>query len=133
MILIVSIAAGFLAALLRAWIIKKPFKVPKLKDIWLIFVAFAIQLLIFSMPSLQGKVPLGIVKTGLIVSLAGLLAFSLINISASGFWLISLGVAANLLVISLNGGLMPISPETVQRLLAGNPLEAGSGTAIWTG
>lgn len=36
-----------------------------------------------------------------------------------GFWALGAGLALNLLVIALNGGWMPISPETVAQLASG--------------
>ena len=45
-----------------------------------------------------------------------LLVFAWFNRDQPGLWALDLGLALNLLVIVLNGGLMPISPETVARL-----------------
>lgn len=39
-----------------------------------------------------------------------------INRRQPGMWLIGAGLAMNLLVITLNGGFMPISPETLQAI-----------------
>ena len=48
-----------------------------------------------------------------------LLAFSLLNIHKISFWPITLGFLLNFVVILINGGFMPISPETVSKLLPG--------------
>ncbi len=53
-----------------------------------------------------------------------LLIFAWSNRGQPGFYLLGLGLALNLLVIILNGGLMPISPETVARLAPGAPPDA---------
>jgi hypothetical protein len=47
-----------------------------------------------------------------------------VNIRRPGFWLLGLGLALNLLVILLNGGMMPISPETIQHLYPDAPFGA---------
>ncbi len=52
----------------------------------------------------------------LITSLVLLLLFAILNIKKRMFWPISTGFLANALVILLNGGFMPISPETIERL-----------------
>jgi len=44
-----------------------------------------------------------------------LLVFCWANRERAGFWALGLGLLLNFLVISLNGGLMPISPETLER------------------
>jgi hypothetical protein len=46
-----------------------------------------------------------------------LLTFALFNRDKPGFLALGLGVALNLAVITLNGGMMPISPETATRLV----------------
>jgi len=46
-----------------------------------------------------------------------LLGFVWANRRLPGFWILGFGLGLNLLVIVLNGGLMPISPETVQSLV----------------
>jgi hypothetical protein len=46
-----------------------------------------------------------------------LLLFAWYNRAQPGFFALALGVGLNLLVIALNGGLMPISPETLGDLM----------------
>jgi len=54
-----------------------------------------------------------------------LLLFVWCNRAHPGFWLLGLGLVMNLTVIVLNGGLMPISPETVVRIAPpGTPVDA---------
>lgn len=52
----------------------------------------------------------------LVGSLLLLLIFAWANRRHRSFWWLGFGLLLNLLVISANGGLMPISPETVERL-----------------
>jgi hypothetical protein len=54
-----------------------------------------------------------------------LLVFAWLNREQPGFWLLGLGLACNLLVITLNRGLMPISPEIVTQL------KSGAATRTW--
>ncbi len=63
------------------------------------------------------------VAVGLVVSQLLLLLFVWANRRLPGFWLLGLGLALNLLVILLNGGLMPIAPETVTYLFPEIPAE----------
>ena len=56
------------------------------------------------------------VSVGLLSSQILLLVFCLLNLRLSGIWLLSLGLALNLLVIAANGGFMPISPQTAGHL-----------------
>ncbi len=50
-----------------------------------------------------------------------LLVFVWFNWKKPGFWLLGAGLLLNFLVIFLNGGFMPISPETVRNLYPGLP------------
>jgi hypothetical protein len=52
----------------------------------------------------------------LVVSQIGLLIFAWANRCVAGLKLLLLGLGLNLLVIGANGGLMPISPQMVERL-----------------
>jgi hypothetical protein len=56
------------------------------------------------------------VAVSLVTSQVLLLGFVLLNLRQPGFWVLGLGLTLNMLVIAFNGGLMPISPETVARL-----------------
>jgi hypothetical protein len=52
-----------------------------------------------------------------------LLAFVWLNRKQPGLWVLGLGLVANLLVIVANGGLMPITPDTVATLYPGLSLD----------
>lgn len=68
--------------------------------------------------------PQGWVSAALVSSQALLLVFAGLNLRQPGFGLLALGLILNLAVILANGGLMPISPETIQTLFP--QLPAGS-------
>jgi hypothetical protein len=66
--------------------------------------------------------------TGLIASMVLLLVFCWFNRRLSGVWVLTLGLASNLLVIAVNGGFMPISPQTASHLVSPDILATlGSG------
>ena len=52
-----------------------------------------------------------------------LIAFVWCNRRSAGIWLVGLGIVCNLAVVLANGGLMPVSPETVVRINPGATLE----------
>lgn len=52
-----------------------------------------------------------------------LLVFVWINRKKPGFWMLGAGLALNFLVIVLNGGLMPISPENVRKVYPDVPAD----------
>lgn len=57
-----------------------------------------------------------VAATALISSQGLLLLFAWLNRRQNAFWVLGTGLLLNLLVIVLNGGLMPTSPETLAKL-----------------
>jgi hypothetical protein len=121
MILLVAVAAGLAAGLLRARIRRRSYQVPELKWIWLAFLALFPQWLAFGLPVTRSHINIEWAATALIGSQVVLLAFIWINRNQAGFWLLGIGLMMNLAVIALNGGLMPIPPEAVAHLAKANP------------
>ncbi len=122
MILILGIAVGWLTGLIRSQITGKPFRVPELSQIWLVLVAVIPQLLIFQIPYTAGWFSDTAAAAVLVVSQLLLLVFIWINRDLTGIRILGLGLILNLLVITLNGGLMPIAQETAQALYPEIPL-----------
>lgn len=118
MVLLMTIGFGLTAALLRAQRGRRHLSPPHLHGSSLIPVAFIPQALAFYLPS-TWPMPGSIAAVGLIVSQLSFLAFTWRNRSQAGMRLLGLGLALNLLVIVLNGGWMPISPETLTKLVPG--------------
>ena len=116
MILILAIAAGWLSGLVRSCIVRKPYRVPELSRTWLVLVAVVPQLLIFQIPYTAGWFSDTWASAVLVISQLLLLGFVWFNRDLIGFRIFGLGLILNLLVIILNGGLMPLSPETAQAL-----------------
>ena len=116
MILLLAVVAGLIAGLTRAWIGKRIFQTPKLKLVWLVLLAVVPQLLSFNISGTSSFIPDNLASVILVSSQVLLSVFVLANLDMPGFWALGLGLGMNLLVIVLNGGWMPISPETVLRL-----------------
>lgn len=117
-----GIAAGWLCGLVRSWITGQPYRVPELKKTWLVLAAVVPQLLIFQIPFTTEWFSSTWTPAVLVASQLVLLVFIWFNRHLVGIKILGLGLVLNLLVILLNGGLMPISPETVQALYPQTPL-----------
>ncbi len=112
-----AILLGLPAGWLRAKKGGRAYQALDLRLVWLVFLAFIPQLLAFNLPAIGSRLPRELVAALLVATQAMLLVFTWANRRRPGFWLLGLGLALNFIVIVLNGGLMPISPETVQRAL----------------
>lgn len=117
MILIAAVFIGLTAGLCRAWIGKRPYRAYELKFSGLVFLAFIPQFFAFFFLQTRHLISDNVVSILLVSSLLVLLIFSLLNIQKFSFWPITIGFFLNFLVIVLNGGFMPISIDTVQKLL----------------
>lgn len=121
MILLIGIVLGLIAGFIRAKILKQPMHPIHLQGWWLVFLAFVPQLLAFNPPIKSIQIPDQWVAVLLVSSQTILLVFAWLNRKVPGGWLLGLGLLLNYLVIVMNGGLMPISPETVQSLIPDAP------------
>jgi hypothetical protein len=117
LILLVAVLAGLIAGLTRAWVHKIGLHIPDLHLVGLVPVAFLLQALAFYLPGLRSSLPIQWVSFSLVTSQALLLVFAWANRRLMGFWPLGLGLLLNLTVILINGGMMPISPETVTQLM----------------
>ena len=81
------------------------------------FLAFLPQLIAFNFAPTRRLIADSWIPLILVTSQIPLLIFVLINRTQSGFVLLGMGLLSNFLVISLNGGMMPISPETAAELV----------------
>jgi hypothetical protein len=116
LILLLAVVAGLLAGQARAWSGGRHLSAPSLRLVWLVPVAFLPQWLAFFLPATRRLITDNLAAVVLVGSQFLLLIFAWRNRHQPGFWALGLGLALNLLVITLNGGLMPISPQTVARL-----------------
>jgi hypothetical protein len=90
----------------------------------LVPVAFALQWMALQLPTAIQSIPEAIIPAGLIGTQLMLLAFAWLNRTEPGFLILGMGLALNFLVIVLNGGFMPISPETVASITSGRLIDA---------
>lgn len=113
MILAFAVAVGLAAGLLKARLKGEAYHPFELKHVWLILVAALPQYLAFFLPATRERIPDQWIPFILISTQFILLIFVWINRKAPYVWLLGLGLLLNFLVISLNSGWMPISPETL--------------------
>lgn len=81
-------------------------------------------MLAFHLPATRRLATDDLAAAVLVGSQALLLVFAWFNRNQPGFWALGIGLALNLLVIGLNGGLMPVSPEIIALLLPDLPPDA---------
>lgn len=108
---------GLLAGLMRARYYRRPFTVPALRLTWLATVAFLPQWLAFFFAPTRRLFTDRAAAVALVTSQILLAGFGLVNRHHPAMNLLTAGLFLNLAVIGANGGLMPISPETVKRLI----------------
>ncbi len=123
MILLIAVLLGLLAGWVRAWYGGRHFAIPELHLSWLASVAFIPQWVAFFGAATRSYFSDRGAAVALVTSQLLLSAFGLANRHHPAFKLLILGLLLNLAVITANGGLMPISPETVRRLLPDTPDE----------
>jgi hypothetical protein len=124
MVLLLGIAAGWLVGLARSRITGKPYRVPELSQVWLVLAAVFPQLLVFQIPMTAKWFSDTQAAMVLVASQLILLVFVWFNRDKVGIRILGLGLLLNLLVITLNRGLMPMAPETARALYPDIPLSA---------
>lgn len=122
MVLLLAIAAGLLTGLAWARWRGYPYQPPKLRHLWLVFVAFLPQLIVIYLPASREHFPNWLVAGCLLVSQVLLLGFACLNRQLLGMPLLICGVALNLAVMAANGGFMPVGPQTASHLVSKNIL-----------
>ncbi|MBX2999188.1 MAG: DUF5317 domain-containing protein [Caldilineaceae bacterium] len=91
---------------------------------WLVSVAIIPQILAFYLPATGQLFSKEAASVALVISQIGLCFFVWMNRRTPAFWILGLGLLLNLTVILANGGLMPVSPETIMRLMPDLPAES---------
>ena len=124
LLLMLGIVFGLFAGLARLYYKGLRLEVPDLQGVWLVSIAFLPQGLVFYLPATRRMVENELIAIALVSSQLMLLFFVWFNRKLPGFWVLGLGLLLNFMVISLNGGMMPISPETVERLVPHAPPDA---------
>lgn len=116
MILLLAVAIGLAAGMLRARFGRRPYRAYALEAIGLVVLAVVPQLLAFHISSTAARIPNGVASAILVGSQFVLLGFVWLNRHKPGFWLLGLGLVLNLTAILLNGGWMPVAPEIVEQI-----------------
>jgi hypothetical protein len=124
MVMLPTVGLGFVGAVLRSRLGRRRLSPPRLHG--LVPAAFLPQAIAFYLPGLL-QLPDMWASVGLIVSQMGLLIFAIINRRHTGMRAMGIGLALNMLVVSQNGGWMPISHETLVRL---EPLTAAEDWVV---
>ncbi len=122
MILALAVVVGLAASLAhhRGRAFRRIAAIP-LRSGWLALLAFTLQWPLLQAPA--GPVQrIGVQQALFLLSHVLLLAFVWRNRRLPGIQIIGLGVVCNLLVIAANGGLMPITPETLVQINPGSTL-----------
>ncbi len=117
MILALAVIVGLVAGVAWARIRGQQYQAPDLRLSGLVLIAVLPQLFAFHLKGTAQIIPDQIAAAVLVGSQLLLVIFAWANRHLPGFWLSGLGLLMNLVVISINGGLMPISPETVKKLI----------------
>jgi hypothetical protein len=120
-ILLAALLLGLLAGWALARGLRRPYRTPDPRFLWLVPAAFLPQLLVVYLPAGRGMGPDSAAALALPVSLIAFLVFVWLNRRIPGMALVLVGLVLNLLVITANGGWMPVSPETASHLAGGAP------------
>ena len=123
MILLAALLLGLLAGWgLASWQ-RRAYRAPEFKSVWLVFAAFAPQVLVAYWPGAVEFVPPRMAAATLPVSLTIFLVFVWLNRRLPGMFVVLAGLVLNLAVITANGGWMPISPGVASRVIGENVSE----------
>lgn len=123
MILLLAIVIGLLATIIRARLNNRTLILPPFRWEWLVFASVIPQVFVFYIPAIGQWVPEWTIPYIQILSMVGLLIFTVVNLSKPGLWALGLGLLSNFIVIALNGGWMPIHPQTLKRMIPLQPIE----------
>lgn len=113
-----AVVVGLIVGLWRAKLSGNTFTVPRLRYNWLLLIGFLPQFLAFYLPVTAHNLSDLLAEVGLIASQVLLVLFGWSNRRQRAFYLLLFGLCCNLLVIVSNGGLMPMSPATLSRLVS---------------
>jgi hypothetical protein len=122
-VLLLAIAVGLVAGAGWARWRGQPYQSPELQHLWLVFVAFLPQFIVVYLPITGRLFPDWLVVGFLLASQIMLLAFVWLNRRIVGMSILLCGVVLNIAVMAANGGFMPISPQTANRLVSEDSLQ----------
>lgn len=120
MILLTALAGGLVFGWCWARWHRQPYQAPELRSTWLVLVGFVPQLLVAYLPTLDRILPKWLAAVSLLASMLVFLVFVWINRRLPGMPILMVGLLLNLIVMAVNGGWMPISPEVASQVLGEN-------------
>lgn len=118
MILLSALVAGLVVGLGWAGWRGHSYRPPELRYFWMLFLAFLPQFVTIYVPFFRERVPDWLAAASLLTSQVLLVGFAILNKRLAGMPILIVGAALNLIVISANGGFMPISPHTASQLVS---------------
>jgi hypothetical protein len=121
-ILLSALLAGLVVGLGWARWQGQPYRTPELRYLWLIFTAFLPQFVVIYLPTARSIFPDLIVAVILSASQIILLVFVWLNRHLFSMLIVLCGVTFNLSVMIVNGGFMPIKPQTASQLVSEDTL-----------
>jgi hypothetical protein len=119
-ILLGAIAGGLIFGWCWARWHRRHYQVPEIRSTWLVLVGFVPELLIVYLPTLDRILPDWLAAVCLSASMILFLVFVWINRRLPGMPILLVGLLLNLIVMAVNGGWMPISPEVASQVLGEN-------------
>jgi hypothetical protein len=122
MILALAVVVGLIASLIRyRGSALDRIAAISLRCTWLVLLALALQVPLLRAPA-GLRQQIGVQQVVFLASHLLLLAFVGLNWRSTAVKIVGLGVVCNLIVILANGGLMPITPETLVQINQGSSL-----------
>ncbi len=117
MILTYAIVIGFFVGFSIHKLFGKPYQLPRIKSIELVFFAVLPQIVVFQLNFTRTLFSDRFASIVLVVSQLILVVFCVINFRQPAFWFLTTGLILNLIVIIANEGFMPINPKNVMWLI----------------
>ena len=122
MILALAVVVGLIVSLIRyrSFALERIATI-SLRSTWLVLLALALQMPLLRAPA-GLRQHIGVQQALFLTSHLFLLAFVGLNWRSTALKIAGLGVLCNLIVVLANGGLMPITPETLVQINQGSSL-----------
>ena len=117
MILWLGLGAGLVTGLgLSRWH-GQSYRSPTLNSLWLVFLGFLPQLFVIYFGNSYATIPDWLAALSIVTSQLLLLVFAWLNRHLPGMSILMAGLLLNMAVMAANGGFMPITPDTAERLV----------------
>lgn len=116
MILLLAIGAGLVVGLAWAKLRGHYYHAPKLNYLWLAIIAYLPQFFVTYFERTRALVPDWLAALVIVTSQVLLFLFAWSNRHVPGMLVLIIGLVLNSIVMIANGGFMPISPQTAERL-----------------